>query len=119
MKRRLGSKTGTGFLFMERPFFNVDVELKVGRWWGGGAAGLHVHTCLRVRKPTRTAATQARARHVRHCSIPCARPPARNARPPTTRNARPPKHVQVPNVAMSPPLELIQEAINHCAKNVS
>lgn len=29
MKRRLGSKTATGFLFMERPFFDVDVELKV------------------------------------------------------------------------------------------
>jgi hypothetical protein len=30
MKRRLGSKVSSGFLFMERPFFNVDVELKVG-----------------------------------------------------------------------------------------
>jgi hypothetical protein len=30
MKRRLGSKNTTGFLYMERPFFNVDVELKVG-----------------------------------------------------------------------------------------
>ena len=31
MKKRLGSKTSTGFLFMERPFFDVDVELKVCR----------------------------------------------------------------------------------------
>lgn len=30
MKRRLGSKTATGVFFMERPFFDVDVELKVG-----------------------------------------------------------------------------------------
>lgn len=29
MKRRLGSKTTTGIFFMERPFFDVDVELKV------------------------------------------------------------------------------------------
>lgn len=29
MKRRLGSKMSTGFLFMERPFFDVDIELKV------------------------------------------------------------------------------------------
>eukprot|EP00798_Chlamydomonas_sp_ICE-L_P031303 gene31303-6451_t len=29
MKRRLGSKVAGGFVFMERPFFNVDVELKV------------------------------------------------------------------------------------------
>ncbi len=29
MKRRLGSKTHGGFLYMERPFFDVDVELKV------------------------------------------------------------------------------------------
>lgn len=53
MKRRLGSKTATGFLYMERPFFDVDVELKV------------------------------------------------------------------PNVAMNPPLEDIQQAINACAKRVS
>lgn len=30
MKRRLGSKTATGIFYMERPFFDVDVELKVG-----------------------------------------------------------------------------------------
>lgn len=30
MKRRLGSKATTGIFYMERPFFNVDVELKVG-----------------------------------------------------------------------------------------
>ncbi len=30
MKKRLGSKTHGGFLYMERPFFDVDVELKVG-----------------------------------------------------------------------------------------
>lgn len=30
MKRRLGSRASGGFLFMERPFFDVDVELKVG-----------------------------------------------------------------------------------------
>jgi hypothetical protein len=29
MKRRLGSKTATGIFYMERPFFDVDVELKV------------------------------------------------------------------------------------------
>ncbi|GFR42148.1 hypothetical protein Agub_g3000 [Astrephomene gubernaculifera] len=29
MKRRLGSRTSTGIFFMERPFFDVDVELKV------------------------------------------------------------------------------------------
>jgi hypothetical protein len=29
MKRRLGSKATTGIFYMERPFFNVDVELKV------------------------------------------------------------------------------------------
>lgn len=29
MKRRLGSKHTTGIFYMERPFFNVDVELKV------------------------------------------------------------------------------------------
>eukprot|EP00983_Pelagomonas_calceolata_P097121 1158208-Pelagomonas_calceolata.AAC.41 len=29
MKRRLGSKASAGFLFIERPFFHVDVELKV------------------------------------------------------------------------------------------
>lgn len=29
MKKRLGSKTSTGIFFMERPFFDVDVELKV------------------------------------------------------------------------------------------
>ncbi|PNH08753.1 Dynein gamma chain, flagellar outer arm [Tetrabaena socialis] len=29
MKRRLGSKTSTGIFFMDRPFFDVDVELKV------------------------------------------------------------------------------------------
>lgn len=29
MKRRLGNKTSTGFLYMERPFFDVDVELRV------------------------------------------------------------------------------------------
>lgn len=29
LKRRLGSKTATGIQFMERPFFDVDVELKV------------------------------------------------------------------------------------------
>mmetsp|Transcript_5388 Transcript_5388/g.12712 ORF Transcript_5388/g.12712 Transcript_5388/m.12712 type:complete len:4322 (-) Transcript_5388:507-13472(-) len=52
MKRRLGSKASAGFLFIERPFFHVDVELKV------------------------------------------------------------------PNVAMNPPLELIQDAINQCAKKV-
>lgn len=28
MKRRLGSKTSSGFLYLERPFFDVDVELK-------------------------------------------------------------------------------------------
>jgi hypothetical protein len=28
MKRRLGSKTATGIFYMERPFFDVDVELK-------------------------------------------------------------------------------------------
>ena len=52
MKQRLGSKASTGVLYMERPFFNVDVELRV------------------------------------------------------------------PHVAMSPPLELIQSAINACAKKV-
>lgn len=31
MKRRLGSKAATGIFYMERPFFNVDVELKVRR----------------------------------------------------------------------------------------
>jgi dynein heavy chain len=31
MKRRLGSKTPTGIFYMERPFFDVDVELKVRR----------------------------------------------------------------------------------------
>lgn len=29
MKRRLGSKVASGIFFTERPFFNVDVELKV------------------------------------------------------------------------------------------
>jgi hypothetical protein len=29
MKRRLGSKHTTGIFYLERPFFNVDVELKV------------------------------------------------------------------------------------------
>jgi dynein heavy chain len=29
MKRRLASKTATGIFYMERPFFDVDVELKV------------------------------------------------------------------------------------------
>lgn len=29
MKRRLGSKAATGIFYMERPFFDVDVELKV------------------------------------------------------------------------------------------
>uniref|UniRef100_A0A383W453 AAA+ ATPase domain-containing protein n=1 Tax=Tetradesmus obliquus TaxID=3088 RepID=A0A383W453_TETOB len=29
MKRRLGSKTATGIFYMERPFFDVDVELKL------------------------------------------------------------------------------------------
>ncbi len=29
MKRRLGSKTATGIFFMERPFFDVEVLLKV------------------------------------------------------------------------------------------
>jgi dynein heavy chain len=29
MKRRLGSKTATGIFYMERPFFDVDVELKM------------------------------------------------------------------------------------------
>jgi dynein heavy chain, axonemal len=29
MKRRLGSKTCTGIFYLERPFFDVDVELKV------------------------------------------------------------------------------------------
>jgi hypothetical protein len=32
MKRRLGSKATTGIFYMERPFFNVDVELKVRKW---------------------------------------------------------------------------------------
>jgi len=35
MKKRLGSKAATGFLFMDRPFFLVDVELKVGVRVGG------------------------------------------------------------------------------------
>lgn len=29
MKKRVGSRTGTGFLFMQRPFFEVDVQLSV------------------------------------------------------------------------------------------
>lgn len=37
MKKRLGSKTTTGFFFLERPFFDVDVELKVSRPWEGWA----------------------------------------------------------------------------------
>lgn len=31
MKRRLGSKTATGIFYMERPFFDVDVELQVSK----------------------------------------------------------------------------------------
>lgn len=31
MKRRLGSKTATGIFYMERPFFDVDIELKARR----------------------------------------------------------------------------------------
>lgn len=33
MKRRLGSKATTGIFYMERPFFNVDVELKVSKFF--------------------------------------------------------------------------------------
>jgi dynein heavy chain len=29
MKKRLGSRSSGGFLFVERPFFDVDVELTV------------------------------------------------------------------------------------------
>lgn len=39
MKRRLGSKTSTDIYFMERPFFDVDVELKVQRPVGLGGWG--------------------------------------------------------------------------------
>jgi hypothetical protein len=30
MKKRLGNKTATGIFYMERPFFDVNVELRVG-----------------------------------------------------------------------------------------
>ncbi|KIZ06068.1 Dynein gamma chain, flagellar outer arm [Monoraphidium neglectum] len=45
IKRRVGSHTSTGIFFMERPFFDVDVELKVPnaskklRCWGQGPGG--------------------------------------------------------------------------------
>jgi hypothetical protein len=94
IKRRVGSHASTGIFFLERPFFDVDIELKVGRRARPGRQGGLGADCEARRAPGRN-------RHSR--------------RPPLLRPLSAP---QVPNVTVNPTLEAIQQAINSTAKTI-
>lgn len=100
MKRRLGSKASTGIFYMERPFFDVDVQLQV-LVLGWHAASSRVLLC-RGSTPSRarSLSLSCKKKSCRVCACCC------------------PSITQVPHITLNPTLNGIQDAINSTAKAI-